>query len=89
MNTVVWMLAGTAIGWAAFALLHFNQERGMLVSLVIGAVGAIVGGKLLAPMLGVELGVPEVFSAAALSYAFASAAVSLFIGEQVHSRFGV
>lgn len=89
MNLIVWIAAGGAIGWAAFTLLHFNEDRGMVLSMVIGAIGAVLGGKLLAPMFGIELSVPEVFSAAALFSAFAGAAASLFVGDQVKARFGV
>ncbi len=89
MNIIMWMLAGAAIGWGGYAVLHFNEQRGMLISMVIGVAGGVAGGKLLAPMFGVVESVPEVFSMAALVCALGAAAVVLFIGDQVHSRFGV
>ena len=89
MNIIMRMLAGAAIGWAAYAVLHFNEDRGMLVSMVIGLVGGVAGGKLVAPMVGVVATIPEAFSMAALICALAGAAVVLFIGDQVHARFGV
>jgi uncharacterized membrane protein YeaQ/YmgE (transglycosylase-associated protein family) len=89
MNIIMWMLAGAAIGWAAYAMLHFNEERGMLISMVIGLMGGVAGGKLLAPIVGVAATIPEAFSMAALICALAGAAVVLFIGDQVHARFGV
>ena len=89
MNIIMWMVAGAAIGWAAYAVLHFNEDRGMIVSVVIGLLGGVVGGKLVAPMFGVVASIPDAFSMAALVCALGSAAVILFIGDQVHARFGV
>jgi uncharacterized membrane protein YeaQ/YmgE (transglycosylase-associated protein family) len=89
MNIIMWMVAGAALGWAGYAVLHYNESRGMLISMVIGVAGGVAGGKLVAPMFGVIDSIPEVFSMAALICALASAAVVLFVGDQVHARFGV
>ena len=89
MNIIMWMVAGAALGWAGYAVLHFNESRGMLISMMIGVAGGVAGGKLVAPMFGVIDSIPEVFSMAALICALASAAVVLFVGDKVHARFGV
>ena len=89
MNIVMWMVAGAALGWAGYAVLHFNEARGMLISMIIGVAGGVAGGKLVAPMFGVIDSIPEVFSMAALICALASAAVVLFVGDKVHARFRV
>jgi uncharacterized membrane protein YeaQ/YmgE (transglycosylase-associated protein family) len=89
MNIIMWMVAGAALGWAGYAVLHFNEARGMLISMIIGVAGGVAGGKLVAPMFGVIDSIPEVFSMAALICALASAAVVLFVGDKVHARFGV
>ena len=89
MNIIMWMVAGAALGWAGYAVLHFNESRGMLISMIIGVAGGVAGGKLVAPMFGVIDSIPEVFSMAALICALASAAVVLFVGDKVHARFGV
>ena len=89
MNIIMWMVAGAALGWAGYAVLHFNESRGMLISMIIGVAGGVAGGKLVAPMFGVIHSIPEAFSMAALICALASAAVVLFVGDKVHARFGV
>jgi uncharacterized membrane protein YeaQ/YmgE (transglycosylase-associated protein family) len=88
MNLIIWILAGGVIGWASFAFLKFSEGRGMVVSIVVGATGGVVGGKLLAPMLGFSAAAPEGFSAAALLLALMAAAGLLFIGDRIHARFG-
>ena len=89
MNIIMWMVAGAALGWAGYAVLHYNESRGMLISMIIGVAGGVAGGKLVAPMFGVIDSIPEAFSMAALICALASAAVLLFVGDKVHARFGV
>ncbi len=87
MDMMIWILAGAVIGWASFAYLKFSEGRGMLASVGIGATGGLVGGKLLAPMLGFSAA-PGDFSPAALLLAFMAAAGLLFIGDRIHARYG-
>jgi uncharacterized membrane protein YeaQ/YmgE (transglycosylase-associated protein family) len=89
MDIVMWMLAGSVIGWAGFVHLGFNEERGMSASVIIGAIGGVVGGKLLAPMLGAAAAAPGEFSLAVLIVALASAAACLAAANKIHERFGV
>ena len=89
MNIVLWMLAGSALGWVGYSFLRFNEERGLMVSVIIGAVGGIVGGKLIAPMFTAAAAVPGDFSSSALVFAAAVAAASLAAGNLVYNRWGV
>ena len=89
MNIVMWMLAGGIIGWVGFAYLGFNEKRGMIVSVIIGMVGGLLGGNVLAPMFGAAAAVSGDFSLNVLIVALASAAACLAIANTVHSRFGV
>lgn len=89
MNIVVWMLAGAALGWIGISFLRFNEGRGTLVSMVIGTVGGLFGGKIMAPMFTAAAAVPDAFSASALIFAVALAAAFLAIGNLVYERYGV
>jgi len=51
MNIVMWILAGGALGWAAFTLLGINEQRRTIVSIIIGAIGGVIGGQMVAPMM--------------------------------------
>lgn len=50
MNLIIWLVVGGLIGWVASALMH--SGGGVLMNVVVGIVGAFVGGWLLGPMVG-------------------------------------
>lgn len=89
MNFAMWILAGSILGWIGFTILRANAERGMVISIIIGAVGGLFGGNVLAPMLGALVDTPIDFSLFSLVIALASAAGCLVISNLVSHRFGV
>ena len=89
MNIVMWMMAGGALGWAAFALLGINEKRGTLVSIIIGATGGVIGGQMLAPLMSSSPIVSGDFNVQALFIAAISASACLAIGNMIEQRFGV
>jgi uncharacterized membrane protein YeaQ/YmgE (transglycosylase-associated protein family) len=89
MELVLWVAAGAAIGWLAFAKMGLNEYRGMIVSIILGATGGVIGGKLVAPMFGAVAAIPGEFSIAGLLVVMTSALACLLLGNLVHSRFGV
>lgn len=44
MNIILWIILGIAAGWLASILMKTNREQGMIMDLVLGVVGALVGG---------------------------------------------
>lgn len=89
MNIVMWLLAGGILGWVGYSFLGFNEQRGMVVSIIIGTVGGLFGGKLIAPMFTAVAAVPADFSSSALVFAAAAAAAFLAVGNLVYHRWGV
>ena len=89
MNIVMWMLVGGALGWAAFALLGINEKRGTIVSIIIGAMGGLIGGQMLAPMVSSSAIVSGDFNVQALFIAAISASACLAIGNMIEQRFDV
>jgi uncharacterized membrane protein YeaQ/YmgE (transglycosylase-associated protein family) len=89
MELVLWLVAGAVLGWVGIAYLGFNKDRGTIVSVILGAAGGVIGGKLVAPMLVAGAAVPGEFSMAALILVLASSAACLMLGNLVHERYGV
>jgi uncharacterized membrane protein YeaQ/YmgE (transglycosylase-associated protein family) len=89
METLVWLVAGGLVGWLSYTYLHYNEARGLMVAIVIGAVGALLGVKWIAPMfLAATTAAAEPSLSLAL-FAAAAAAACLALGDLVHQRWGV
>jgi uncharacterized membrane protein YeaQ/YmgE (transglycosylase-associated protein family) len=54
MNLILWVLAGAACGWLASRLVRPEVHPETGLSVVIGIVGAYLGGRLLSPLFGVS-----------------------------------
>lgn len=89
MNIALWILAGGALGWLGYKVLGYNEGRGVMVSVLIGAFGGFFGGKVIAPALSAATTVPDAFNVTALFFAAAFAAALLFLGNVSHQRWGI
>ena len=88
MNFALWGIAGGVLGWASYAIFQANRPRGVKVSIMIGVVGALLGGRFLPPLLGVATMTPHEFSLYSLVAALASAAAFLAIADMISNPFG-
>jgi uncharacterized membrane protein YeaQ/YmgE (transglycosylase-associated protein family) len=52
MNIIIWLIVGGIIGWIASMIMNTNAQQGMLLNIVVGVVGSVIGGWLIAPLLG-------------------------------------
>ncbi|MGZ9006149.1 MAG: GlsB/YeaQ/YmgE family stress response membrane protein [Burkholderiales bacterium] len=50
MNVLIWVLAGGAVGWIACSALHLNAGRGIVFSMLVGALAGYFGGSVVAPV---------------------------------------
>jgi uncharacterized membrane protein YeaQ/YmgE (transglycosylase-associated protein family) len=89
MNTFLWFLAGAALGWASFTFLGFSEGRGKIASIIVGAMGGVLGGKMIAPMLTAPPAVAGDFSMAALAIAILVASMLLFAANIVYKRWDI
>ena len=89
MNMAVWLVAGALLGWFACTQLRYNEERGALLSMIIGAIGGFLGGYIVAPLFVEPSAFAADFSAITAVFASVAAAACLFVGDQLHRRLGV
>lgn len=87
METIVWIVTGALVGWIAYSYAGLNEERGKLVSMAMGAVGALAGGKGLAPMF-IEAPL-EAISVTSFVFAAGVAVALLLVGNLVQNRWNV
>jgi uncharacterized membrane protein YeaQ/YmgE (transglycosylase-associated protein family) len=79
MNFLVWLIVGGLIGWVASMIMRTDAQQGVILNVVVGIVGAFLGGVLLAPMLGTGTINSNDFSLAGLGVSLLGAVILLAI----------
>lgn len=52
MGIIIWLIVGGIVGWLASMLMKTDAQQGMLLNIVVGIVGAFIGGWLIGPLVG-------------------------------------
>ncbi|MDQ5913017.1 MAG: hypothetical protein QG659_439 [Patescibacteria group bacterium] len=84
MGILSWIILGALSGWIASLILKTNAEQGALGNIIMGIVGALIGGFLGSWLFGVDISGVNVTSVllavlGALVFAFA---LSLITGKK-------
>lgn len=53
MNFILWLVLGGVIGWLASMAINRGTRREAPLNVFVGVAGALIGGWLLSPLLGV------------------------------------
>ena len=54
MNIIIWLIVGGLIGWLASLIMRTDAQQGIFLNVVVGIVGALLGGWFLSPLFGVS-----------------------------------
>lgn len=79
MNFIIWLIVGGVIGWMASIVMKTDGQQGIVLNVVVGIVGAMLGGWLISPLIGVGTINQDNFSLPALLVSFVGAAILLAI----------
>jgi uncharacterized membrane protein YeaQ/YmgE (transglycosylase-associated protein family) len=52
MNLVIWLIVGGLLGWVASMIMRTDGQQGLLLNVVVGIVGALLGGWFISPLVG-------------------------------------
>lgn len=52
MSIIIWLVVGGVVGWLASMIMRTDAQQGIVLNVVVGIVGAVLGGWLLAPLFG-------------------------------------
>src|SRR5258705_13756845 len=52
MNLIIVIIVGGVLGWLASLIMRTDAQQGIIMNIVVGIVGALIGGWLLGPLLG-------------------------------------
>lgn len=77
MNIILWIIFGAIAGWIASIIMGRNAQMGALANIVVGIVGALIGGFLMTNVFGAP-GVTG-FNLTSLIVAILGAIVLLFL----------
>ncbi len=79
MNIIIWLIIGGVVGWLASIMMRTDGQQGVLLNIIVGVVGAMIGGWLLSPLLGSSTINQGNFSLSALVVSFLGAVILLAI----------
>ncbi len=53
MNFLIWLIVGGVVGWLASLIMRTDAQQGILLNVIVGIIGAFIGGWVISPMVGV------------------------------------
>lgn len=52
MGLIILLVVGGVLGWLASIVMRTDAQQGVFLNIIVGIVGALLGGYLLAPFIG-------------------------------------
>ena len=53
MNILIWLIVGGIVGWLASLIMRTDAQQGILLNVVVGIIGALIGGWVVSPLVGI------------------------------------
>ena len=79
MNLLIWLVVGGVLGWIASKIMRTDAQQGVILNVVVGIIGALLGGWFLAPLFGTGTINSNDFSLAGLGVSLLGAVILLAI----------
>ena len=79
MNFIIWLIVGGLIGWVASMIMKTDGQQGIILNVIVGVVGAFLGGMFISPLVGVGTINQDNFSLAGLVVSLVGAVILLAI----------
>lgn len=79
MNIIIWLVVGGLIGWIASLIMRTDAQQGVLLNIVVGVIGALIGGWIISPLVGVPTINQDAFSVGAMVVSLVGAIILLAI----------
>lgn len=78
-NLIILLVVGGILGWLASIVMRTDAQQGIFLNVVVGIVGAMLGGFLLAPLIGGGSIIHQGINAGSLIVSFLGAVILLAI----------
>jgi len=85
MNLVIWLFVGGILGWVASLIMRTDAQQGLFLNVLVGVVGAMLGGWLISPLFGLGTINQSQFSLGALSVSLGGAIILLAVVNLIRS----
>jgi uncharacterized membrane protein YeaQ/YmgE (transglycosylase-associated protein family) len=79
MNFIIWLVIGGLIGWVASMIMKTDGQQGIVLNVIVGIVGAMLGGWFISPLVGIGTINQNNFSLPALVVSLVGAVILLAI----------
>ena len=79
MGFLIWLIVGGVVGWLASLIMRTDGQQGILLNIVVGVIGALLGGWLISPLVGAGTINSGDLSLAGLGVSFLGAVILLAI----------
>lgn len=79
INFIVWLILGGILGWLASLVMKTDKQQGIFLNIIVGIIGAFLGGLLLAPLFSTGTINQGDFSLSGLLISFLGAVILLAI----------
>jgi len=81
INFILWLVVGALIGWVASIIMKTNSRQGLIADIIVGIVGAFIGGYFLSPLFNVGTINEGDFSIPALLVSLGGAVILLAVSK--------
>ena len=79
MGLIILIVVGGILGWLASIVMRTDGQQGIFLNVIVGIVGALLGGFLLAPLLNFGGSITQGISIPSLLVSFLGAVILLAI----------
>jgi len=78
---MIWIIVGGILGWVASMIMRTNSRQGLIADIIVGILGAFIGGYFLSPLFNVSTINEGNFSIPALLVSLGGAVILLAISK--------
>jgi uncharacterized membrane protein YeaQ/YmgE (transglycosylase-associated protein family) len=88
INFIIWIFLGGLIGWIASLIMKTDSRQGLIADIVVGIVGAFIGGYILSPLFNMSTINEWNFSVPALLVSLGGAIILLALSKLFRNVIG-
>ncbi len=83
LNIILWIIFGALVGWIASIIMRTDEEQGAVANIIIGIIGAFIGGAISRALGGPGV---EGFSLGSVLMAILGSCILLFFIRMLSGR---